>query len=199
VFLNSAYTTSLGKLAAYSYLLEDQTVASEIDTYGLRFSGKTTGDYAILYTAEYAQQSNQLFDTEYLLLETDVTAAGVTGKLGYEQRGSDNGNYTFATPLANTHGYNGWSDIYTNAGDDGLTDLYILLSGKLDRVALTARYHAFNSDTGAIDKGSELDLLATLPTNDNLNFGIKYAALAQGDVATPDDVDKLWLWLRLTF
>jgi hypothetical protein len=114
VFLNSAYNTSIGKLTAYSYLLEDQTVESEIDTYGLRFTGKTSGNYALMYTAEYAQQTNQSFDAEYLLLETGLSAAGLTTKLGYEIRGSDNGNYTFATPLANAHAYNGWSDIYTN-------------------------------------------------------------------------------------
>jgi hypothetical protein len=199
VLFNSTYNTSIGKLTAYSYLLEDQTVESETDTYGLRFTGRTADNYALMYTVEYAQQTNQSFDAEYLLLETGLSAAGLTTKLGYERRGSDNGNYTFATPLANAHGYNGWSDIYTNAGRDGLTDLYLLLSGKIDRVALTARYHQFESDFGGIDKGSELDLLATFPIGDNVNFGMKYATFAQDDLTTPDDIDKFWLWLTLNF
>jgi len=199
VILNASYTTSIGKLVAYSYLLEDKTIASEIDTYGLRFSGKTSGDYAIIYTAEFAQQRNQSFNAEYLLLETGISAAGMTAKLGLERRGSDNGNYAFATPLANAHGPNGWADVYTNLGDDGLTDRYISLSGKIERVSLTALYHEFDADAGAIDKGSELDLRATLPINDSLNVGVKYAAFSQGDNTTPDDVQKLWLWLTYTF
>ncbi|MFT5804359.1 MAG: hypothetical protein ACI9R8_001402 [Candidatus Paceibacteria bacterium] len=54
----------------------------------------------------------------------------MTARLGYERRGSDNGNCVFATPL---------------------------------------------------DKGSEFDLRATLPINDSLYFGVKYAAFFQGD------------------
>jgi hypothetical protein len=184
---------------AYSYLLEDKTIASEINTYGLRFSGETSGDYPITYTTEFAQQRNQSLSADYLLLETGISAAGMTATLGVERRGSDNGNYAFATPLANAHGPNGWADVYTNLGNDGLTDLYISLSGNVERVSLTALYHEFDADAGAIDKGSEFDLRATLPINDSLDFGAKYATFSQGDSTTPDDVQKLWLWLTYTF
>ena len=199
VILNAAYTTPIGKLVAYSYLLEDETIASEINTYGLRFSGETSGDYPITYTTEFAQQRNQSLSADYLLLETGISAAGMTATLGVERRGSDNGNYAFATPLANAHGPNGWADVYTNLGNDGLTDLYISLSGNVERVSLTALYHEFDADAGAIDKGSEFDLRATLPINDSLDFGAKYATFSQGDSTTPDDVQKLWLWLTYTF
>lgn len=74
---------------------------SEIDSFGLRSSGKTTGGYPVIYTAEYAQQSNQSFNVDYLRLETGISVTGVIVKLGFERRASDNGNYTFATPIAN--------------------------------------------------------------------------------------------------
>lgn len=205
--LNGSYNTNLGKLVAYAYLLDDETQNTEADQYGVRFSGSTdTNNTTFLYTAEYATQSSESFDAEYLLLEAGVTVSGITAKFGYELRGSDNGEYVFQTPLSRGHGVNGWADIYNNLNntifDGGLTgfeDSFISITGKIGTVSLDAVYHQFDADFGSVDLGSELDLRATMPLSESLNAGFKYADFSAGDSRVPLDTDKLWFWLTYSF
>lgn len=76
--LNLAYSTDLGKLSAYAYLLEvDQNIDNSLDTYGLRFAGKkpASEDVTILYAAEYATQEKSEagsadLDADYLPIPT---------------------------------------------------------------------------------------------------------------------------------
>lgn len=194
--LNASYQTSLGKLTAYAYLLEDETVISESDTYGTRFNGSKDN---FIYTAEFATQSSGSFDASYYLLEAGVKVSGLTAKLGYELRGSDNGNYGFSTPLATGHAFNGWADVYLLPGADGMSDLYFALSGKAGKVNLTAVYHDYKSDELGTDKGSEVNLVATIPLAEGATGGLKYAAYSQGDASTAADRDKLWIWLGYNF
>lgn len=202
--LNVAYNSSVGKLSAYSYLLEvDNGTNNGLDTFGLRFSGGKDIDEGIkaLYTAEYAYQeaksSGSTLETEYMLLEAGLVVSGITAKLGYEVLGSDDGAVGFATPLATLHKFNGWADVFLNTPADGLTDMYASVSGKLAGGKWMVAYHDFDADDGSADYGDELDISFAKGFGKHYSAGVKYAAYSAGDSGV--DTDKVWLWLGAKF
>lgn len=206
---NAAYTTPVGTLVGYAYLLEvDNDTDNALDTYGVSFTGKANaGDLGILYSAEFATQSSESgnvdYDAEYMLLEGGVSVNVVTAKLGYESLGSDSGKYGFSTPLATLHKFNGWSDQFLNTPAEGLIDLYVLVSAKVGPGSLTAVWHDFEADESSDtvdDLGSELDLSYGFKFGGSYNAGIKYAAYSAGDDgAGKVDTDKLWVWVGASF
>jgi hypothetical protein len=209
--LNIGYQTPFGKATAYAYLLEvDQATDNALDTYGVRFSGKTdvSDDVKALYTAEYATQEMEdgaiERDADYINLEAGAVFSGVTAKLGYEVLGSDDGVYGFATPLATLHKFNGWADQFakTTPGQ-GLVDVSATVSGKLAGVKLVAAYHKYEADesaAGVDDLGSEINLLAAKKFTDNYSAGVKYAAYSAGDSAAGKvDTNKAWVWVSAKF
>ena len=203
--LNVAYSgLSAGKLTGYGYFLDfiDAPTASQ-QTLGLRFTGKKTlNDSAkLLYTAEYASQSDfkdgaSSIDSNYLLGELGASVSGITTKVSYEVLGGD-GSYGFSTPLATKHAFNGWSDQFLTTPADGLTDLYITVSGKMAGTKLMAVYHDFSSDNGSIDYGTELGLLAAKKFSKNYSAVLKYASYSADTWKV--DTDKLWLHGQLKF
>ncbi|MFC3150776.1 alginate export family protein [Litoribrevibacter euphylliae] len=208
--LNVGYKTPFGKLSAYAYLLENEDVEDDaLDTYGLRFSGKTevSSELKALYTLEYATQDKESAagdnDADYMNLEAGAEFKGVTAKLGYEVLGSDDGAYGFTTPLATLHKFNGWADQFLGTPGQGLVDMSLTVSGKVAGVKLMAVYHEFEADeesNGVDDLGSELDLLVAKKFSDNYSGGIKYAAYSAGDDAAGKvDTDKAWLWMSAKF
>lgn len=206
MIINSSYKTPAGKLVGYAYLLEmDNGTDNSLDTYGVSFSGdKKVGESKLLYTAEYAtQDSNDAFDTDYLFLEGGGVFGGITAKLGYEVLGSDGGQKGFATPLATLHKFNGWSDQFLGTPNQGLEDVYLLLSGQVAGGKWVAAYHDFSSDTSlesANDLGDEINLLYTRKFNEHFSGGIKFASYSAGDAAFKKvDTDKLWLWAGAKF
>jgi len=206
MILNSSLVTSVGKVVGYAYLLEqDNGTDNSIDTYGVSFTGtKAVSNSKFHYKAEFAtQETNDTFDTDYLLLEGGVTFAGsalgnVTAKLGLESLGSDDGQEGFATPLATLHKFNGWSDQFLNTPDQGLEDVYFSLSGKALGGNWVAVYHDFSSDTdlnGSDDLGDEINLLYTRKFSDGFSGGIKYADYSAGDAGFGRvDTQRAWLW-----
>lgn len=208
--LNVGYKTPFGTLSAYAYLLENEDVDDDgLDTYGLRFSGKTelNSDLKALYTAEYATQDKESAagdnDADYMNLEAGAEFKGVTAKLGYEVLGSDDGEYGFSTPLATLHKFNGWADQFLGTPAQGLVDMSVTVSGKVAGVKLMAVYHEFEADDSSStvdDLGSELDLLVSKTFSDNYSAGIKYAMYSAGDEAAGKvDTDKGWLWVSAKF
>lgn len=207
---NLGFSTSVGKLSAYAYLLEvDQATDNSLDTYGVRFSGKkpVSDEVTVLYSAEFATQESETgatsYDAEYIGLELGAVASGVTAKLGYEVLGSDEGNYGFSTPLATLHKFNGWADQFLGTPAQGLVDMYVSVGGKVAGVKLAAIYHDFSADEstpGVDDLGSELDLLAAKKFNETYSAGLKYAMYSAGDAAAGKvDTDKAWLWVSAKF
>ena len=207
---NVGYKTDLGKLSAYAYLLEvDQAVDNGLDTYGVRFAGEKSlsEDANALYSAEYATQESETagtkYDADYLLLEVGASFNGVTAKVGYEELGSDEGNYGFSTPLATLHAFNGWTDQFLSTPNQGLVDTYLSVEGKVAGLKLAAIYHDFSADEsapGIDDFGNELDLLVAKKFNANYSAGLKYGMYSAGDAGTGKvDTDKAWLWLAAKF
>lgn len=208
--INIAYDTPVGKLTVYGYDLSEEGNFDATETYGVRFTGKTGGDVAFLYTAEFADQDNETEDasTEYQFLELGVVISGVTGKVGYEVLGSDDGDVNFETPLATVHAFNGWADVFLGGslfgnidGGNGLEDMYVSVGGSVAGLNLTGVYHDFESDEGGSDLGSEYDLLLTKKFTPNYSGGIKYAAYSAEDAGGNggEDKDILWVWVGATY
>ncbi len=203
--INLSYKTGAGKLTAYAYLLEDDFGTNNTrDTFGVRYAGKTGGSTKFLYELEFADQEFEsgttTRDTDYTLASFGVVTGGVTFKLGYEVLGSDNGNSGFATPLATLHKFNGWADLFLSTPDQGLEDLYFLISSKVGPGKLTAVYHEFSADeasAGLDDYGTEFDLSYGMKFGKNYFGGIKYADYSADDFAV--DTEKLALWVGAKF
>jgi hypothetical protein len=206
---NVGYKTSIGKLSTYAYLLEvDNGSDNGLDTYGIRLAGSQQfDDVKALYTAEYAYQEStsggNTLEADYMLIEGGVVLSGITAKLGYEVLGSDDSAYSFSTPLATLHKFNGWTDQFLGTPSQGLTDMYLSVSGKLGGGKWVIAYHDFGADDSAAtvdDLGSEIDILYAKKFTKNYSAGIKYGAYSAGDVASNKvDTDKLWLWLGASF
>lgn len=206
VLINLGYVTPVGKVVGYGYLLDDSTRDEESDTYGVSLTGKS-GMFS--YTLEAASQEitdgGVDYDTDYLFAEGGLALSNVTLKLGYELLGSDDGDASFTTPLATLHKFNGWADIFLGgtfdpaAMPDGLEDTYISVSGKIADYNLVAIFHDFSSDEGSTDYGSEIDLQASRKFGKHYNTGIKYAAYSDDGFNADGDVDKLWLWVGMSF
>jgi len=204
--LNTSYQTGFGKLTGYAYLFEiDNGTDNSLDTYGVSLTGsKKSGDIKFLYTAEIAtQESNDLFDTEYVFLEGGIAFSGITAKLGYELLGSDDGQRGFATPLATLHKFNGWADVFLATPDAGLEDIYLSVAGKLAGGKWKAVYHSFSADeslNGLDDLGDEINLQYTRKITDRVSGGIKLANYSAGDAAfNRVDTDRFWLWATAKF
>jgi len=217
---------SFAEIVGYAYLLDYDInsqasfVAFSTDTYGIRLNGSAPmGGNKLLYTAEYARQSDGSnntvdFKTNYMLLEGGIDLTGVAVfKVGYEVLGSDTGaitkatglaaaNKSFSTPLATLHAFNGWADMFLATPTNGLKDTYVSANTKLAGVNLGAVYHDYAADTGATsDLGNELNLVAAYTFDKNYTVGLKYADYSAGDLlpATYPDTKKTWLWGEFKF
>lgn len=202
--LNVSYKTGVGKVTAYSYLLEvDNGTDNALDTYGLRFSGASDIDEGMkaLYTLEYAYQEDETagntVESDYMLVEGGLVVSGITAKLGYEVLAAGDGPISFETPLATLHKFNGWADVFLNTPADGLTDLYVSAAGKVAGGKWMLAYHDFDSDEGSTDLGSEIDLSFSKGFGKNYSAGIKAALYSAGDTGV--DTDKVWLWVGAKF
>jgi len=196
--------------SAYGYLLDfDNAPAASNKTVGLRIRGAVPiGDLKLLYTAEYADQSNYAaapatVDADYMLGELGALIKGAMFKLSYEVLGGD-GVYAFQTPLATAHAFQGWADKFLMTPVNGVEDLFATVSAKVAGIKWVAVYHIFSADSGNIDYGTELDLLALKKLSKHYLVGVKYAKYDAdsdpnntGDKAV--DVDKLWLMAQMKF
>ncbi len=211
--IHAAYTgMPMLNVSTYGYLLDfDDVPAASNKTLGLRLTGAVPvgGDMKLLYTAEYADQSDyadgaSMIDADYSLFELGAQAKGTTMKFSREVLGGD-GVYAFQTPLATLHAFQGWADKFLTTPLNGVEDLFATLSYDAAGVKLAAVYHIFTSDRADIDYGTEINLLATKKLTDHTLVGIKYASYdADSDTqnigANPNrDTDKLWLLAELKF
>lgn len=206
-YLNANYNFGASSLVGYSYLLDNDDLDIQSNTFGLRYAGKSGGNIQFLYTAEYAIQSSEQgegdFDTDYFLLEAGVTFKGITAKLGFESLGSDDGEASFVTPLSTLHAHNGWSDVLLGGQvfpeniPSGLEDTYISLATNIKGFGLSAIYHDFSLQEGSGDHGSEVNFQVTRSLGGGFSAAVKYADFSS-DSALPDR-DILWTWVSYSF
>lgn len=202
------YAFSFGSLNAYGHFLENQDVPkSSHRNLGLRFSGGHSVSKLIelLYAAEFATQQDfkdgsDFIDADYHLLELGCRWNTFTAKAGYEELGG-NGDYSFLTPFATLHAFNGWADKFLSTPINGLVDKYILLSSQIQlggrSLTLKAIYHDFKSDNNSIDYGTELDLLAQIKLCKECSLIMKYADYSAHDYAK--DTKKFWIGYQYSF
>ncbi len=218
--LNLKYTfPDIGSLIGYGYWLDYNdpdgsgpfAYAYSSQTLGLRFHGSASVSETLnlLYTAEYGAQSDygdnpKDFNASYyhvngafLAPAKDSLLKNISGKVGYEVFGSDNG-VSVQTPLGANHKYNGWADIFGKTKPaDGLRDLYGSLSSSVAGVKVELIYHDFQADAGGSDYGTEFDVKLTK------KLGKNYTVLASWSTYNADeyktDTDKFWLQLAVTF
>ncbi len=212
-------------LTGYAYLLDfDDFDAESTATYGLRAAGEIplpslklptlpgAPGSAILYTAEYARQSDYAdnpgsFDLDYGLLEGGVRLFGVNFKVSYEllEGGAVNGTRALQTPLATLHAFNGWADQFLRTPAAGLKDTYVTVGGPVPGLAVDwlVRYDSYESDAGGNDYGDEWGVMLTKTFAEKYTVGVKYADYSTDAPAfiagRPDtsDVSKGWLWLQI--
>jgi hypothetical protein len=197
----------LGDLTAYGYFIDiDASSATDRDTLGLRFNGSTqlSDNWAVLYTAEYAQQEIDravLSDENvgYYLVEGGVKFAGVTAKITREVQEGNNGA-SFKTPLGTNHKFNGWADQFLATPDDGLEDTFLTLSTTVVGIKLVAVYHEFEAEDSGVDYGDELNLSAAKAFGKNYKVLVKYASYDRGDsISGKADKDKFWIQGEVSF
>ena len=205
--LNVGYSGwAAGSVSAYAYRLDYATAASlSTQTYGARFAGDTKFGEGVkmLYTAEYAQQSDYGknpagFDLNYMLAEAGGVWRGVTAKVGYEVLEGD-GTNSVQTPLATLHAFNGWADQFLSTPANGLEDTYLSVGGGVAGLKLLAVYHDYSANKGGGDYGTELDFQAAKKIGKLYTLVAKYAAYSAGAAAGRVDTDKLWLMGQVAF
>ena len=190
--------------SAYAYLLdlEDSPLLSN-KTFGIRLHGRTavSDRTSISYTVEYAHQQNygdnpNNYSADYYLLEGALTAAGITGKLGYEVL-EGNSVQAFQTPLGTLHAFQGWADKFLATPSDGIEDFYFSIATKIRGANISVIYHRFNPENGDPDYGSEWDLIIKKPLAEHYSIVLKYADYDARSFAT--DTEKLWIMFTAKF
>jgi hypothetical protein len=200
--VNAGYDLEgLGRIVGYAYLLDyDSVDVNSTSTFGGRFSGgHAFGATELLYAAEYAAQADAAdnpndVDQDYLLGELGARLAGWTLRGGWELLGgSGDPGDAFQTPLATLHAFNGWADQFLTTPDTGLEDAYVGLGKKAGELDFQLVWHDFQSDSGGLDYGSELDASVVWAASSKVSVGLKLADYQADDFSV--DTTKAWLWL----
>jgi hypothetical protein len=207
IILNAKYTGfEFGNLTAYGLMIDlnDMPVFGlSSQTFGARFDGKhkiSDGNLTFSYEAEYATQSDYKdsplnYQADYFHISGGLAAKGLSGKIGYEKLGSDDGMAAFQTPLATLHKFNGWADKFLGTPAGGLEDFYGGLSYKvggdsaMKGLKFDAVYHDFSADTGG-EYGSEIDLQISKPFAKHYYAGLKFADYRSDGFSA--DTQKIW-------
>ena len=193
------------RATAYAYLLDfDDSVALSTTTWGGRLAGEARlgEDLGLWYAGEYARQSDAGdnpadVDADYLLGELGLRGEPASLTLGRELlSGSGDPGDKFTTPLATGHKFNGFADLFLATPDTGLEDLYLTLTTDLGPAAARASYHDFRSDSGGVDYGTELDIDLSLPVDEHLTLGLKFARFEADEAFA--DTTKVMAWVDVT-
>ncbi len=204
--LNTSYTGfDAGKLIGYAYLLEVNDPISQLgltgDTFGIRWQGSVGESF--LYNLEYAKQQDagaaKKYEADYSLAEVVYNVNRYSFTLGYEELGSDDGAYGFATPLATLHAFQGWADKFLATPAAGLEDIYFNFGVTIAGAQALLSYHKFDSSEGSIDFGDEIDFSLSKKIGAVVLTG-KLAQYSMGDNnAIYSDTTKYWLMADWNF
>jgi len=198
----------IGNLEGYGYFLDYNdlaTKASSSQTLGLRLSDMqaVNGDWKLIYTAEYANQSDYkdgtMDEQNYYLAELGGKYNGWLAKFSYEMQQGD-GMSSFKTPLGTNHAFQGWADMFLATPRQGLLDMYFTVVGNVMGVKLVGVYHDFETDKGSLNVGNELDLLAEKTFKQHYTLGIKYSDYnGDNEMLNYKDTEKFWVYGQVRF
>lgn len=208
------------KLQAFDYAEQfENSAANSNNTWGLKATGKAwVGLVQLTYGATFANQKDYKnnpghFSLDYYEADVAGTYDIWTGKVAYEQLQGD-GTRGFFTPLATTHGFQGWADAFATAGGnkthvDGIDDLNLTFIARprfkrtyLFNSEFTVRYHDFDDDRTGAYLAHEWDVQATAAITTKLTALVKYADFNRdehvptGTTLAPVDRRKFWFSLE---
>lgn len=182
----------VGTLTTYAYLLDLHNEAGDTNSsnsYGMNLAGDLPGKtkYFLEYSYQTEGAENPLpYSVHYArtILSRELLP-GVSGSVGYEYLGSDNGvGYKF--PLATLHKFNGYADRFTTTPGGGLNDLYASIGTTVgDGLKLALTYHYFEDDGFDQFFGNEIDLVASKAITKQITALAK-GAFFKGENGQPD-------------
>ncbi len=203
------------------------TTDSSSKTFGARLDGvrKLNDNWKVLYTAEYAKQTDYkggspLIDAHYYKLGGGAMYDLWSVRIDQEKLSSNEGKYAFQTPLGTNHVFQGWADHFLATPRQGIIDTFVTVAGSIDKFKLYAEYHVFKSDEkfqsfghtavnpNLGDKyGTEFDASVTYPFSDKFTGKLEYAKFNESDVygttlqnaARKGDKEMVWLTAMYTF
>ncbi|MCW3847402.1 alginate export family protein [Sphingomonas sp. LB-2] len=216
VFANLSYTTPIGTVTGYAYLVDQDEAAVQNfrlsnQTYGAKFAGSQTlaPKVKLNYQLSFARQTNyhrnpNSYSASYYLVDGMLEAREFRLGGGYEVLGADNGVAftSFQMPVGSGFRWRGWAGKFVPDPADGVRDVYGTVGyvaptlGKLKAVTLQATWHSFRSDRMDRPYGTELDLLGSAKLG-RYTVSARYAGYESAGFAT--DTHKLWLQLDWAF
>jgi hypothetical protein len=211
----------LFRLEGFVYALDFRNSAANSSvTEGLRASGKArAGVYQFAYDATLARQGDYRANTPAYRLGYWQAAASATRDV-YNVRADyevleGNGTRGFTTPLATTHGFQGWADAWVqplggNKGFvDGLKDFNLAFDAKpkaafgpFTKPDFFVRYHEFWDQRTGARLAHEWDAQVQAALTGKLTAALKYADFQRetqvpaGTAAPPASRTKVWLTLE---
>jgi hypothetical protein len=218
VLLNARYTLSPSEaLVGYGYFQDQPDAISSAgfsapaptDTsnqiVGLRADGAHPfGEkWKLLYTGEYAMQDDYSggdarIDAHYLRLGVGGQMGDFALRVDQELLSSNDGLYAFQTPLGTNHLFQGWADQFLTTPRQGIRDIFLSASAKIEKAQLLAEYHDYESDFGSIDFGDEFDIGVSYPLMQKLLGKLEFAEYTAG-AAGAGTVDPRKFWLTLIY
>jgi hypothetical protein len=224
VFLGAGFKGKYGSIKTFAYLLDyDKTPFANGLARATLDSSQTYGGRAVLAPyklsktlsltgfASYAQQSQygnnaKAYSAEYLAAEGTLATKDHGLTLGYEKLGGDanaaGGKWSFQTPMALLHKFNGTADLFLATPAGGLVDSYVGLAGKFPKVKAIpglnygVSYHLFGSDVQSQKYGNEFDAQIGFKTR-KINWLVKYADYQAKGFGV--DTKKFWLQAEYAF
>jgi len=165
---------------------------------GLRLNGQVA-DGSIDWRAEFARQEGlrELSDVSgqnYYHLRVAQRLDGWHWFGGFEKLEGD-GEYSFQTPLATLHAFNGWNDQFLVTPGSGLSDVYVAAGTRLGGWTGLFKAHHFRSDKGNDSLGNEFGLMASTMLPTEIRFEAKLAWF-KGDSERADVLKTWWTLSR---
>ena len=211
--ISAAYNAGkLGTLKGYGVLLDlEEAPALSSSTWGVRYENKIIIDqdagFSFGVAGEYASQRDYAanpndYKESYIHGQATLNVSTFFGTFGYEQLGGD-GAASFTTPLATLHKFQGFADVFLATPAAGVEDIYGTIgyqwkmSGAVNSVRIFATYHDFESETGSIDFGHEIDAGLSVKVKKHWTVDLK-GAVYKGDGFAADR-NLIWASLRFQY
>jgi hypothetical protein len=218
--INARYDLSKDyDIEAFGYLLDfgDSAINSS-QTWGLRGSGKSQlGKVKLAFDAAYARQSAYAnapapLGLDFYAADLSATLGVVTARIDYEEL-NGNGRQGFTTPLATTHGFQGWADAFVSPGGnksfvDGIDDFNVSLAvrptlswGPFSKPEFLLRGYDFADQRFGSHLGREWDASASVLVAGKVSLLVKFADFARaasvpaGAATPPASRTKTWVML----
>lgn len=158
-------TETFGGRGEYTATLFDAVTADMIGTYAYQSNYRNNPDTA---------------DLNYWRGEGSLGFAGLTATVGYEGM-EGNGKLGFSTPLATTHLFDGWADMFLTTPAAGLGNFYV--KGSYSMLPIARLFHIASVTATVVHRDFATDLTNNIPNHGlgtewdgALEFGITKSA-----------------------